>query len=76
MQFSHLLFQSYGEMSLYTETNYKGEGLTCNGTRAMLQDWYERTSGDNCIAILYKALIDSKLHQLADKFKLNLLVVV
>ena len=60
------------DINRYKATNVRGPVVTSEGTGAMLQDWYQRTSKHKCHDILREALIESGLTQLAEDFSVSL----
>lgn len=52
----------------FEATNVRGNIVTSIGTRAMLYDWFNDTTGANAIPTLRGALESSGLARLADKY--------
>lgn len=56
------------ETQRFKETNKKGDCVTTEGTRHMLQAWLMKTLQDDRVAQLEAALKQANLHQLVEKY--------
>ena len=59
---------TYAEILKYKSTNSQGRLVTSDGTHAMLQDWFQRTSSIKDVVILRNALTKAGLTRLEEKY--------